>query len=69
MRRTTMPTTNSKSTKRRTQTKDLSKQKKDLSKEEQKKVKGGILPYMEQDNLYKNKTIKDGASNTLIGDK
>ena len=64
-----MPTTNAKSTKRRTQTKELSKQEKELSPEEQKKVKGGLLPYIEQDNLYKNKSIKDGTSNTLIGDK
>jgi hypothetical protein len=36
-----MPTNNQKSTKRRTQVKDLPKQEKELSKEEQKKVKGG----------------------------
>ena len=36
-----MPTNKSKNTKRRTQVKDLSGQKKELSKEEQKKIKGG----------------------------
>ena len=64
-----MPTTKSKTSKRRTQIQDLPKREKKLSKEEQKKVKGGLLPYIEQDNLYKSKSIKDGTSNTLVGDK
>ena len=64
-----MPATKSKNTKRRTQTKDLPKRKKELSKEEQQRVKGGLLPYIEQDNIYNTRNIKDGTSNTLIGNK
>ena len=39
-----MTKTTKKTTKRRTQTKDLPKKKKALSKEEQKKVEGGSAP-------------------------
>jgi hypothetical protein len=64
-----MPTDKSKGTKPRTQIKDLPRGKKELSKGEQKNVKGGLLPYIEQDNIYKTKSVKDGTSNTLMGDK
>ena len=52
--------------KRRTQVKDLPKQEKELTKEEEEKVKGGILPYVEQDNLRSVTKISDGTSNTII---
>ena len=51
-----MPANKSKNMKRRTTVKDLPKRKKDLSREEQKNVKGGLLPYIEQDNLYNQRT-------------
>jgi len=63
-----MPT-KSKSTKRRTKVQDIQKKSKELSGKEQKKIKGGILPYIEQDNLYKSKSIQDiqdGMSNTIM---
>ena len=54
-----------KETGRRTQTKDLPAPGNELSQKQMKKVKGGILPFIEQDNLYKHVTsIKDGTSNT-----
>jgi hypothetical protein len=55
-----------KSSKRRTQVKDLSENGRELSKREQKKVKGGLLPYIEQDNVqHKPINVQDGTSNTL----
>jgi hypothetical protein len=40
----------SRGTKPRTQIKDVPRGKKELSNREQKNVKGGLLPYIEQDN-------------------
>lgn len=60
-----MPT-KSKSTKRRTRVQDIPKKAKELSGKEQKKIKGGLLPYIEQDNLRKFTNIQDGTSNTII---
>ena len=61
-----MPTDKPTERKRRTQVKDLPKQEKELTKEEEEKVKGGILPYVEQDNLRSVTKISDGTSNTII---
>jgi hypothetical protein len=63
-----MPT-KSKSTKRRVKIEDTPKQMKKLSKDDQKKVRGGILPYIEQDNLHRVANISDGTSNTLLNKK
>lgn len=60
-----MPT-KSKSTKSRTTVQDIPKEPKDLSGKEQKKVKGGMLPYIEQDNLRKPTNIPDGTSNPIM---
>lgn len=57
-----------KETKRRTQVKNLKKSEEELTPAEAKKVKGGLLPYIEQDNI-RSKSIKDGTSNTLIDTK
>jgi hypothetical protein len=58
-----------KETKRRTQVKDLKKSEEELTPAQSKKVKGGLLPYVEQENVYKSTSIKDGTSNTLLGGK
>jgi len=49
---------------RRTEVKNLQKTKMALSEEEQKSVKGGLLPYVEQDNV-KSTDMIDGTSNTI----
>ena len=62
-----------KSTKRRTKMKDVSTKAKVLSSKDKKKVKGGILPYIEQDYCLKptstitppTSSITDGTSNTF----
>jgi hypothetical protein len=58
-----MSTNKSKKTKTRTQSKDLPKNAKSLTKAEAKNVKGGLLPYVEQDNIYRSPSISDGTSN------
>jgi hypothetical protein len=60
-----MPSSKLKHTKRRTKVKDLPKREKVLTKEDQKKVRGGLLPYIEQDNLRQKTNITDGSSNTV----
>ena len=62
-------TTKLKSTKRRTKVQDIPKKTKALTGKEQKKIKGGLLPYIEQDNLYKSRSIQDGTSNTMMTNK
>jgi hypothetical protein len=59
-------TTKLKSKKRRVKVQEIPKQTKALTGKEQKKIKGGLLPYIEQDNLIKPTNIKDGTSNTII---
>lgn len=63
----------SKTTKRRVKVEDTPKRMKKLTKDDQKKVRGGILPYIEQDNLYKlsniKSNIKDGTSNAILKQK
>lgn len=59
-----MPAGKSKGAKPRTQVKDLPRKKRELTKEQRQKVKGGLLPYIEQDNL-KSTNITDGTSNTI----
>lgn len=47
---------------------DLPQAEKELGIEEAEATKGGILPYIEQDNIFKSarvSDIKDGTSNTL----
>lgn len=46
-------TTKLKSTKRRINVQEIPKQTKTLTGKEQKKIKGGLLPYIEQDNMKK----------------
>ena len=58
-----------KTAKRRVTVEEKPKQMKRLTKADQKKVRGGILPYIEQDNLYKTHNIQDGTSNTLLKQK
>lgn len=59
-------TTKLKSTKRRTKVQDIPRNTKALTGKEQKKIKGGLLPYIEQDNLRKpTSSITDGTSNTI----
>ena len=67
----TMPT-KLKSTKRRTSMKEISAETKTLSSRDKKKIKGGLLPYIEQDNLKRptnttggTSNITDGTSNTI----
>lgn len=55
------------STKRRTNVKDIAKETKALSGKEQKRIKGGLLPYVEQDNLRKPSSITDGTSKITDG--
>ena len=55
----------SKSTKPRTRVQNLPKDAHELSGKEKKKVKGGLLPYVEQDNVRKSSNIQDGTSNTI----
>lgn len=55
-----MPTKKSETRKPRTKVKNIPSRPKELSQREQKRVKGGLLPYpllpyIEQDNLYKPK--------------
>ncbi|HKO96487.1 MAG TPA: hypothetical protein VJU86_05830 [Pyrinomonadaceae bacterium] len=60
----------SKSTKSRTSLKDISTKTKTLSSGDKKKIKGGLLPYIEQDNLNTSrgtKSITDGTSNITDG--
>jgi hypothetical protein len=59
-----MPTNKSKNSKTRTQNKDLPKKAKSLTKAEATDVKGGLLPYVEQQNIYRSSSISDGTSNT-----
>jgi len=59
-------TTKLKSKKRRVKVQEVPKQTKALTGKEQKKIKGGLLPYIEQDNLKKPTNVKDGSSNTII---
>ena len=59
-------TTKLKSKKRRVKVQEVPKQTKALTGKEQKKIKGGLLPYMEQDNLKNPTNVKDGSSNTII---
>ncbi len=54
-----------KSTKRRTKVQDIAKKAKTLTGKDQKKIKGGLLPYIEQDNVYRSPNIKDGTSTTV----
>ena len=62
-----------KSTKRRTSLNDISTKPKALSSKDKKKIKGGLRPYIEQDNLKKPTNsitggipnITDGTSNTI----
>lgn len=64
-----MPTKTKGSKKRRTKVKELPVAEHALNPKEMKNVKGGLkLPYIEQDNLYKQRTaeIQDGTSNTLL---
>ncbi len=59
-----------KSTKRRTSMKDISTKTRTLSGKDKKKIKGGLLPYIEQDNLKTSrstKSITDGTSNITDG--
>jgi hypothetical protein len=56
-------TTKLKSTKRRVKVQEIPKPTKTLTGKEKKKVKGGLSPYIEQDNLRKP-NITDGTSNT-----
>ena len=69
-----------KETKRRTKVKDLKKSEEELTTDQAKKVKGGILPYIEQDAITSRSitdgtsntsksSITDGTSNTLLGGK
>lgn len=37
-----------------------------LSGKEMKRVKGGLLPYIEQDNVRGSTNIQDGTSNTIL---
>jgi len=59
-------TTNVKTTKRNIKVQDLPKKAKTLTRKEQKKIKGGLLPYVEQENVIKPTSIKDGTSNTIM---
>ena len=54
-----------KTAKRRVKVEGKAKKLKTLTKSDQKKVRGGLLPYIEQDNIFKSTNIKDGTSNTL----
>ena len=59
-----MPT-KSEPRKPRTKVKNIPGKTKELSQSEQKRVKGGLLPYIEQDNLYKSRSkavLADDAS-------
>jgi hypothetical protein len=59
-------TTKLKSTKRNIKVQELPKKAKTLTRKEQQKIKGGLLPYIEQDNVIKPTNIKDGTSNTIM---
>jgi hypothetical protein len=62
-----MPANKQKSTKRRTQVKALPKKEKELSTEEQKNVKGGIIAIL-IGRSDTTKGITDGTSNTVSSD-
>jgi hypothetical protein len=54
-----------KSTKPRVKVGGTPKKLKALTKSDQKKVRGGLLPYIEQANIFKSTNITDGSSNTF----
>ena len=57
-----------KNTSRRTSVQDIPSEAKELNSKERKKIKGGLLPYIEQDNLRKStSSITDGTSNITDG--
>lgn len=48
---------------------DLPQAEKELTLDEAEATRGGLLPYMEQDNIFKSTAttnIKDGTSNTIM---
>jgi hypothetical protein len=56
-----------KTAKRRVKVEGTVKKLKTLTESDQKKVRGGLLPYIEQDNIFKSTStnIQDGTSNTF----
>ena len=52
--------------KKRVKMQTLTKAESKLSRREMSKVKGGLLPYVEQDNLRGSSNITDGTSNTIV---
>ena len=53
-------------TKKRVKVEHLAATRTGLSKGEMKKVKGGLLPLIEQDNIRGSSNITDGTSNTIV---
>jgi hypothetical protein len=59
--------TKTKSANKRVKVRTLAKTESKLSKKEMTRVKGGLLPYLEQDNIRDGTSnIQDGTSNTIV---
>lgn len=55
-----------KSTRRRVKVQEIPKKTETLTDKQKKKIKGGLLPHIEQDNVYRSPNIKDGNSNPIL---